>query len=1039
MASASGLTEKDKNIRDKVKVYRPLIEGIINPTQMLSSAEAVTLKHCLGDTSVQRIKRRQNNEGDMSAARLMFETMEKCEECGVWTAFDDLVQNAGYTRISLILREEPMENEENNKHLLKVMGPIVKHKIDPVVLLPQLLRDTLSPEDGQNVRAEARNKGPISATVLLFDLLLKSKTRNWFDDFMSALIENQQHNVADEIDPDYYQEWKKLRSEGSSCTSTGDESLESMSSQTSVKRVYENDEEQEMEISYDYQENNLNRDDLQSAKPLSKDVTGHTKTSSELLLNVGLETRDKQKCSVSGEWTPDANSDNTTPKQRVDDSNTMDLTSDGEENAEQEAELQLRDYQKELARAGLEGKNCVIVAPTGSGKTMVALKIIQKHFSRQDSGIRKVAFLVNNVGLASQQAAACKKILPSLRTKLMCGGNEEQLSLSMLLPMVDVFFMTAQILLDALRNRNQENISLSQFTLIVFDECHHTFKKHPFNGIMFSYMDQKLQEGGQTSPLPQVIGLTASMGVGKAKNTEQAKMHIQKLCANLDASQICTVQKAVGELADFVPVPDEDIKSVEGRREDKFADFIQSWMDSIEKKIKAKGSSSATLEDPPRGKRDSQEYKQWISKIRRDVAVVYDSDMRYYCMSCINFAQMCNDALMINQDVRTRDALEYLKNKVSEVDSSRVHAVEKELIKHFRDNLAYLDTVSSSPLADNPKLRELKKMILLAYKEKADSRGIIFVKTRDLVQALHRWMMETPDLKWLNPHKLVGQATQEEGGMTQNQQRDVLTYFKDGHHKILIATSVAEEGLDIQKCNLVIRYDYTTNEIAMVQARGRARAENSRYISVVTEGRGIAEKEQLNMMREVMMNKAIRELQTDIAINPGLFLQCIEALQKGSKMERDLAGKEFGGASFVEGDFVLRCLTCDQFACFNYDLRRFESTHHAVISEDFPAHCNVSLHPKPTPLNHNLSKTGKISCKNCGSDWGIIAIYHDKRLCVIKISSFVIEDFHKNRDICTKWRKVRFLVEELKPSDNERASRTSLAIGQKLASCGTRR
>lgn len=56
--------------------------------------------------------------------------------------------------------------------------------------------------------------------------------------------------------------------------------------------------------------------------------------------------------------------------------------------------------------------------------------------------------------------------------------------------------------------------------------------------------------------------------------------------------------------------------------------------------------------------------------------------------------------------------------------------------------------------------------------------------------------------------------------MTKVQQIDALTLFKEGRHKIVIATSVAEEGLDIQKCNLVIRYSYVSNEIAMVQARG---------------------------------------------------------------------------------------------------------------------------------------------------------------------------------------------------------------------------
>ena len=70
-------------------------------------------------------------------------------------------------------------------------------------------------------------------------------------------------------------------------------------------------------------------------------------------------------------------------------------------------------------------------------------------------------------------------------------------------------------------------------------------------------------------------------------------------------------------------------------------------------------------------------------------------------------------------------------------------------------------------------------------------------------------------------------------GMTKHEQKDVLVYFKDGLHKLIIATSVAEEGLDITKCNLVIRYEHVTNEIVRTQSRGKVPRFSYVYIYVL--------------------------------------------------------------------------------------------------------------------------------------------------------------------------------------------------------------
>ena len=67
-----------------------------------------------------------------------------------------------------------------------------------------------------------------------------------------------------------------------------------------------------------------------------------------------------------------------------------------------------------------------------------------------------------------------------------------------------------------------------------------------------------------------------------------------------------------------------------------------------------------------------------------------------------------------------------------------------------------LKIISSDPLNENPKLKELQDQILSYYKDNKDSLGIVFCKTRDMVQSLCDWMKETPELTWLNPNIAMG-------------------------------------------------------------------------------------------------------------------------------------------------------------------------------------------------------------------------------------------------------------------------------------------
>lgn len=124
----------------------------------------------------------------------------------------------------------------------------------------------------------------------------------------------------------------------------------------------------------------------------------------------------------------------------------------------------------------------------------------------------------------------------------------------------------------------------------------------------------------------------------------------------------------------------------------------------------------------------------------------------------------------------------------------------------------------------------------------------------------------------------------------QRDQQEVIRKFRTGTLNLLVATSVAEEGLDIPQCNVVVRYGLLTNEISMVQvrkpcvanspqrssrdhrptqatpnllpqARGRARAGQSVYSFVATQGSRELRRELTNEVLERLMERAVAAVQ----------------------------------------------------------------------------------------------------------------------------------------------------------------------------------
>src|SRR5512140_440274 len=80
------------------------------------------------------------------------------------------------------------------------------------------------------------------------------------------------------------------------------------------------------------------------------------------------------------------------------------------------------------------------------------------------------------------------------------------------------------------------------------------------------------------------------------------------------------------------------------------------------------------------------------------------------------------------------------------------------------------------------------------------------------------------------------------GGGSSNLERPKISFrdqvvtilkFRRGELNCLFATTVAEEGLDIPDCNVIIRFDLYNTLIQYIQSRGRARQSGSEYIHMV--------------------------------------------------------------------------------------------------------------------------------------------------------------------------------------------------------------
>jgi Fanconi anemia group M protein len=158
----------------------------------------------------------------------------------------------------------------------------------------------------------------------------------------------------------------------------------------------------------------------------------------------------------------------------------------------------------------------------------------------------------------------------------------------------------------------------------------------------------------------------------------------------------------------------------------------------------------------------------------------------------------------------------------------------------------------------HPKMGIALSLIKTQLTAQPESRSIIFASFRDTVQMLAQVLRA----EGIPAERFIGQATKDaDKGFSQKQQLEILDRFRKGDLKVLIATSVGEEGLDVPSTDLVIFFEAVPSEIRSIQRKGRTgRSGRGRIIVLVTRGTSDEAYRYVSQSRERAMLSEIKSM-----------------------------------------------------------------------------------------------------------------------------------------------------------------------------------
>ena len=438
--------------------------------------------------------------------------------------------------------------------------------------------------------------------------------------------------------------------------------------------------------------------------------------------------------------------------------------------------IEKRDYQVNLANQAIKD-NCIVVLPTGLGKTAIALQVISEYLSKG----KGVLFLAPTRVLVNQHFEFLKQNLTIEDISLITGEDTVQKRTK--LWNSSVICATPEI---AKNDLDRQIFSPEQFGLVIFDEVHRTVGDYAYSGIAERIGNLDVRILGMTATLPSerekateiLTRLKIASVAERTEDSEDVKPYTQETNTEWIAVELTTEMKAIQTLLKLA---------------------LDERYDTLKKnglQLNGQQSLSALLR-----------VRQFVLRQNKRCAKPLFTAIRiHYALNMFEahgitpFLKFCERA-QAKKGVGVRELFE--------VDPNFTRAV-------------HLAQVEQSKGMEHPKIDKLGEIL-----QTISGKALIFSSYRDSVDIISKKLNQMG----ISSGILIGKAG--EAGLKQKKQIETVQKFRDGEFKVLVATRVGEEGLDISEVNQVIFYDNIPSSIRFIQRRGRTGRKDSGKLIVL--------------------------------------------------------------------------------------------------------------------------------------------------------------------------------------------------------------